>query len=128
MGEPFDETTDLAKQRTLLAGERTLMAWIRTSVSMAGFGFAIYKFFQYLIQSGLADVSLRGPRELGLTLIGFGITSLAVGVIEYMVLHKRIHPYERVWALFRLAPVIVAILLGIIELALFMTLLSNPEF
>ena len=43
-----EERTDLALKRTSTAGERTLMAWIRTALSMIGFGFSIYKFFQYL--------------------------------------------------------------------------------
>jgi len=43
-----EERTDLALRRSLMAGERTLMAWIRTALSMIGFGFSIYKFFQYL--------------------------------------------------------------------------------
>ena len=42
-----EERTDLALQRTVIAAERTLMAWIRTALSMIGFGFSIYKFFQY---------------------------------------------------------------------------------
>jgi putative membrane protein len=43
-----EERTDLALRRTMIAAERTLMAWIRTALSMIGFGFSIYKFFQYL--------------------------------------------------------------------------------
>ena len=31
--------------RTRLAVERTLMAWVRTAVSLIGFGFAIVQFF-----------------------------------------------------------------------------------
>ena len=34
------------------------MAWIRTSLSMISFGFTIYKFFQYLRESG--EVVARG--------------------------------------------------------------------
>src|ERR1700679_1367281 len=43
-----EKRTDLAMQRTSMAAERSLMAWVRTSLSMIGFGFSIYKFFQYL--------------------------------------------------------------------------------
>ena len=42
-----EERTNLALRRTLIAADRTLMAWIRTALSMIGFGFSIYKFFQY---------------------------------------------------------------------------------
>lgn len=40
--------TELAIKRSAIASERTLMAWLRTAISMIGFGFSIYKFFQYL--------------------------------------------------------------------------------
>jgi putative membrane protein len=39
------KTSDiLALDRTRMAAERTLMAWVRTALSMIGFGFTIYKF------------------------------------------------------------------------------------
>ena len=56
-----EERTDLALQRSLMAGERTLMAWIRTALSMIGFGFSIYKFFQYLPEEIAAG---NDPRPL----------------------------------------------------------------
>ena len=34
----------LATERTRMAADRTLMGWIRTALSMIGFGFTIYKF------------------------------------------------------------------------------------
>ena len=43
-----EERTDLALRALSIAGERTLMAWIRTVLSMIGFGFTIYNFFRYL--------------------------------------------------------------------------------
>ena len=33
--------TELTKERNRLAADRTLMAWIRTSLSLIGFGFGI---------------------------------------------------------------------------------------
>ncbi|HMM77753.1 MAG TPA: DUF202 domain-containing protein [Gammaproteobacteria bacterium] len=38
--------------RTLMAADRTSMAWTRTSLSLLGFGFTIYKVFQTLQESG----------------------------------------------------------------------------
>src|SRR5882672_10452232 len=63
--------TDLALQRTIMASERTLMAWIRTALSMIGFGFSIYKFFQYLPEEIAAGNIRRpqAPRNLGMSLI-----------------------------------------------------------
>ncbi len=55
------------------------MAWVRTSLSMIGFGFSIYKFFQYLPEE-IATGNIRrpqAPRTLGLTLIALGTLGLA---------------------------------------------------
>ena len=69
-----EERTDLALQRTIIAADRTLMAWIRTALSMIGFGFTIYKFFQYQAEDIAAGNIRRpqAPRNLGLSLIALG--------------------------------------------------------
>ena len=74
-----EERTDLALQRTIIASERTLMAWIRTAISMIGFGFTIYKFFQYQAEEIAAGNIRRpqAPRNLGMTLIALGTLGLA---------------------------------------------------
>jgi putative membrane protein len=80
-----EERTDLAVRRTLIAAERTLMAWIRTSISMIGFGFSIYKFFQYLPEEIAAGNVQRpqAPRNLGLTLIALGTLALAAAAWQH---------------------------------------------
>ena len=40
------QRTDWAALRTRLGSERTMMAAIRTSLSLIGFGFTIYAFFE----------------------------------------------------------------------------------
>jgi putative membrane protein len=80
-----EQRTDLALERTIIASERTLMAWIRTAISMIGFGFSIYKFFQYQaeeIASGLVKRP-QTPRNLGLTLIALGTMGLAAGAWQH---------------------------------------------
>ena len=44
---------ELAKERNREAAERTLMAWIRTALSLIGFGFGIGKLATYLDEAGL---------------------------------------------------------------------------
>lgn len=39
--QSYDIKNELAKERTRAAADRTLMAWIRTSLSLIGFGFGI---------------------------------------------------------------------------------------
>ena len=40
----------LAVQRTIQSEGRSLLAWVRTSLSLIGFGFTLFKFLQYLYQ------------------------------------------------------------------------------
>jgi putative membrane protein len=80
-----EERTDLALQRTIIAAERTLMAWIRTALSMIGFGFSIYKFFQYLPEE-IASGNIQrpqAPRNLGLSLIALGTLALSAAAWEH---------------------------------------------
>ena len=80
-----EERTDLALQRTRIAAERTLMAWIRTAISMIGFGFSIYKFFQYLPEE-IASGNIQrpqAPRNLALTLIGLGTLALVAAAWQH---------------------------------------------
>ena len=80
-----EERTDLALQRTVMAGERTLMAWIRTSISMIGFGFGIFKFFQYQADEIAAGNIRRpqAPRNLGLTLVTLGTLALLAAAWQH---------------------------------------------
>jgi putative membrane protein len=80
-----EERTNLAIQRTVMASERSLMAWIRTALSMIGFGFSIYKFFQYMPEE-IATGNIRRPqtpRNLGLTLIALGTLALAAAAWQH---------------------------------------------
>lgn len=71
--------------RTRLAVDRTLLAWLRTSVSLIGFGFTIVQFFQRLQDmNGVAPARRpQAPRDLGLALIGAGILILIISVWQY---------------------------------------------
>lgn len=117
------ERTDLALKRTVIAADRTLMAWIRTSISMIGFGFSIYKFFEYLRQAEgfYSTVRAQAPRHLGLALIGLGTIALVVAVYQYWHFLKKIGAAERVsiWSL----SAIVAILLALIGVFAFINVL-----
>jgi putative membrane protein len=82
-----DQSTLLAMKRNLMAGERTLMAWIRTSISMIGFGFTVAKLFQALADK---DILIKGPagrtwsaEGVGMTLIALGTFALVFAVIDY---------------------------------------------
>jgi putative membrane protein len=87
-----EERTELARERTIIASERTLMAWIRTAISMIGFGFSIYKFFQYLPEE-IASGNIRrpqAPRNLGMTLIALGTLGLAAAAWQHRTFLNKI--------------------------------------
>src|SRR5271154_4558668 len=98
-----EERTDLAVQRTIIASERTLMAWIRTALSMIGFGFSIYKFFQYLPEEIAAGNIKRpnAPRNLGMTLIALGTTALAAATWQHRNFLNKIGETQKrhVWSI-----------------------------
>src|SRR5215469_13936127 len=84
-------------QRTRLAEDRTLMAVIRTSLSLIGFGFTIYQFFQRLREQ---DVITRtgAPRHFGLAPVGLGVLMLFLGIVyhvQFMVGLRRLRQSMR---------------------------------
>jgi inner membrane protein YidH len=71
--------------RTRLSVERTMMSWIRTAVSLIGFGFAIVQFFERLRQMSGASTTYfpEAPKYLGLSLIACGILALLISIWQY---------------------------------------------
>ena len=72
--------------RTRLSVERTMMSWIRTAVSLIGFGFAIVQFFERLAQMPGASTTYfpEAPKYLGLSLIACGIVALVISIWQYL--------------------------------------------
>lgn len=72
--------------RTRLSVERTLLAWLRTAVSLIGFGFAIVEFFERMKQMpGVSPARFpEAPRYLGLSLIFCGVLALVVSIWDYL--------------------------------------------
>jgi|SRR6478736_2151466 len=111
-----EERTDLALLRTLNAAERTLMAWIRTAISMIGFGFTIYKFFQYQSEEIVAAHPRRAqaPRNLGLTLVALGTLALAAAAYQHVhLLHEVGAPKWHVWSI-SFVVAIAVVLIGLL--------------
>jgi putative membrane protein len=71
--------------RTRASIERTMMSWIRTAVSLIGFGFTIVQFFQRMEELPGVNPALHptAPRYLGLALIACGIAALVISVWQY---------------------------------------------
>ncbi|MGO8983877.1 MAG: YidH family protein [Terriglobales bacterium] len=112
-----EQRTDMAFERTIIASERTLMAWIRTSISMIGFGFSIYKFFQYQADEIAAGNIRRpqAPRNLGLSLIALGTLGLVAAAWQHRSFLNRLgaHQGRHVWSVSFVVAMAV-ILIGIV--------------
>ncbi len=110
-------SNELAKERTREAADRTLMAWIRTCLSLIGFGFGIAKFRDILVEGGLIR---RTPEHLhstlifGLSFISLGILGLLAAVIQHwrILQHIKFENFE--YTGFRPLVLITAILLLLI--------------
>jgi putative membrane protein len=94
--------THFAWLRTRMSVERTLMSWLRTAVSLIGFGFTIVQFFERFSQmSGVSQAHRpQAPRQLGLTLIGIGVLVLIVSTLQYRrtVLYLNSQSFETIRA------------------------------
>lgn len=85
----LDHGTLLAVERSYLAADRTLMAWIRTALSMIGFGFTIGKLGQTVSEIELKG-GLRGPRMVSVESIAYflvilGTSALLAALLQYLI-------------------------------------------
>ena len=85
------QRTDLAMERTYWAAQRTLMGWIRTALSMIGFGFTIGKLGQTL--HGIEVTGLRGMGMIGIDSIAYflvilGTVALLLAAFQFS---RRVH-------------------------------------
>lgn len=78
------------RQREHQANERTFLAWLRTAISLIGFGLAIARFGLFLrqLQTTLTQQSSSPPpifnsQNLGIGLIIFGIVTLVLAAWRY---------------------------------------------
>ena len=88
-------TNELAKERNRAAYDRTLMAWIRTAISLIGFGFAIAKSYEYIQTEEMETTGrfidqIHAPLWFGMSFIVLGMVCILGGVIQYRKVMKQI--------------------------------------
>ena len=78
------------RQREHQANERTFLAWLRTSIALIGFGFAIARFGLFLrqIQSAVTqkpthNFPVFSSENLGVSLVIIGIITIALAAWRY---------------------------------------------
>jgi putative membrane protein len=90
--QPYSFTNELAKERTRAAADRTLMAWIRTSLSLIGFGFGIPTIVKTLEATRVGEHlnPHRATTIVGLAFISIGIFAISAALKEHHTMLKRI--------------------------------------
>lgn len=119
---------ELAKERTRKADDRTLMAWVRTSISLIGFGFAIAQSYEYIEKdymekSGKILDTLHTPFIFGASFMILGMLGVLGGIIQYRRNLKRIDDDGFVYTEPRPLPQILSILLLVVALMGFIMIL-----
>jgi putative membrane protein len=77
---------DAGLESLRLGYERTALAWVRTALSLIGFGFTIDKLFEaQRRETGTRHIE---PQVIGITMIAFGLITLVLFVIELRRFHK----------------------------------------
>lgn len=119
--------TELAKERNRAAEERTLMAWIRTSLSLIGFGFGIDRIVAAIDQSlGGTLNPLRLSRILGLSFVALGTFAMLYAAIDHRHQLQRIQRNDLVY-LHRHSPsLVIAYVLAVLGTVAFVGILISP--
>lgn len=90
----FHQVPPESHARELLASERTFLAWIRTSIAVLSFGFAIIKFDvwtrQMLQGSGISPTPTQVASSVGALMVIFAGVMSAMGAVHYRRTNKQI--------------------------------------
>lgn len=115
-------SNELARERSRQAADRTLMAWIRTTLSLIGFGFGIAKFRDIMREAGLIrpiPESHHTTLIFGLSFIALGIIGLLAAVIQHWRILQHLKRDQFEYTGFRPLVMIMAIMLLFIGLFAF---------
>jgi putative membrane protein len=126
-----DLSGELAKERSREAADRTLMAWIRTTLSLIGFGFAIASFRDILLEGGLIRTphkEFNGALVFGLSFVSLGVLGLFAATLQHWNILQHIKRDDFAYTGFRPLVFIMAILLMFIGLFAFIAVLFHWNY
>lgn len=102
--------------RVIFAAERTLLAWIRTGLSMMGFGFVVARFSLLMQEAGIIPIKVHTPGFslwIGTGLVGLGVLVNLFAGMSYEKTLKRLQANEPLsihyWPLGRIVSVILSL-------------------
>ena len=121
---------ELAKERNRAAYDRTLMAWIRTAISLIGFGFAIAKSYEYIQMDEMEKTGrfidqIHAPLWFGMSFVVLGMVSILGGVIQYVQVVRQIQSGRFIYGEPRPLAKIVALILLLIGVFALITIFQR---
>ena len=113
MSSSGDISTELARERSRAAADRTLMAWIRTSLSLIGFGFTIAKAYDYMqsMQPEQSIDALESPLLFGGSFIVLGMLALLAAIIQHVNILRQLQARDFTYGGVRPITLVVAVAL-----------------
>jgi len=123
-------TNELSKERNRAAYDRTLMAWIRTAISLIGFGFAIAKSYEYIQMDEMEKTGrfidqIHAPLWFGMSFIVLGMVCILGGVIQYREVMKQLQSSQFTYSEPRPLAKIIALILLIIGVFALITIFQR---
>ncbi|HIK40182.1 DUF202 domain-containing protein [Thermoleptolyngbya sp. M55_K2018_002] len=124
---PRNLTNELAKERNRAAAERTLLAWIRTSLSLIGFGFGIDQIVTAIQRTRRLDdmETMYLSRIIGLAFIAVGLYAVLSAAIEHRRELRRIQRDDYLYTSRRSNALSVAIALMVIGIFAFLGIIIS---
>ena len=120
------DRTRWAADRTLWADDRTLIAWIRTSLTLIGFGFGVGRALEYLEKFERETDPYHSAMIFGASFILLGVLGLIGAIVQHLRIERRLIKmgYHRVEPVpLGLLTAVILVLIGIFAFAM---VLINP--